>query len=109
MKASRWSCAFNSVSWILCWKKKREEKNPFTNLGIFDEKESSKIEKVHADLKIKYEKAKIEINENIDQKLFQEPLQIVGAERSNHATKMAKRAKTYKILYDRFLKSKILE
>ena len=39
-------------------------------LGIFDERESSKIEKVHADLKIKYEKAKIEINENIDQKLF---------------------------------------
>ena len=48
---------------------------------------------MHADLKIKYEKAKIEINENIDQKLFQEAVQTVTAKKSNHATKMAKRAK----------------
>ena len=41
-------------------------------LGIFDERKTSKIGKVYADLKIKCEKAKIEINENIDQKLFQE-------------------------------------
>ena len=32
---------------------------------------------MYADLKIKYEKAKIEINENIDQKLFQEAVQII--------------------------------
>ena len=67
---------------------------------------------MHADLKIKYEKAKIEINENIDQKLFQEAVQTLGTKRSNHATKMAKRAKrakAYEIIYDRFLKSKILE
>ena len=64
---------------------------------------------MHADLKIKYEKGKIKINENIDQKLFQEAVQALGTKRSNHATKMAKRAKAYKIVYDRFLESKILE
>ena len=81
-------------------------------LGIFDERKTSKIGKVYADLKIKCEKAKIEINENIDQKLFQEAVQTDGATRSKHATKMTKRvkrAKTHEIVYDRFLENKILE
>ena len=78
--------------------------------AIFDERKQRKIEKTHDDLKTKYEKAKIEIDSNIDLKLHQEAIQYIGSKRSRHSMQMAKcvkRAKAYEIVYDRFLEANI--